>query len=378
MYSDRELIKIWFYGFETIGQAGRRKMLELCGSIDEVFYSDKKIFQNILGKNQYLELSSYCSIEAMYKRVEKLTDRNIGIVHLESEMYPEKLKNIYDPPGLLYVKGRLHKSVYEKNRNIAIVGSRNADSYGIEMANMFARELAKSNINIISGLALGIDGRAHNAALDAGGYSLGVLGSGINVTYPKAHAELFYEMERRGGIISEHYLDVKPLAVNFPRRNRIISGLADGVLVVEAGNKSGSLITADFALEQGKQVYAVPGRAFDNNCEGTNNLIKQGAMCVTEPDDIIMDLLGTDAMKNINHIDISSDAKSVSVRSDLENCLAPVEKMVYSCLSLEPVYIDTIIEKIGITVTEAINSLYLMEKKGVIKQPARGYYIIAI
>lgn len=377
MYDDFELMKIWFYGFETIGHVTRRKLLERGGSIEKIFIGDKEAYKDVLNDAQYKEITSYCTLCDMKERVERLVKRNIGIIHYESDNFPKKLKNIYDPPGILYLKGRLDDTINDDSRNIAIVGSRNADTYGRELAHKFASELAGYGINIISGLALGIDGEAHRGALSKGRYTLAVLGSGINVAYPPAHTELFRSVEGFGGILSEHYLDVKPLPMNFPRRNRIISALSDGVLVVEAGRKSGSLITADFALEQGKQVYAIPGRLYEKNSEGTNNLIKQGAMCVTEPDDILMDLFGSGMLiENTNCNGKETEGKVKEVK--WENSLAPTEKKVYSCLSLTPTHIDEIIDKVGFTVTEAVSCLYKMEKQGIIKQPKRGYYIISL
>ena len=197
---------------------------------------------------------------------------------------------MFDPPDILYVKGILSKKLNIYNMNIGVVGARNASVYGRELASFFGRELAKEGINIISGLALGIDGMSHRGALYAGGYTVGVLGCGIDVIYPRENAELFFEMYKNGAVISEYGPGVIPNPGFFPIRNRIISGLSDGLLVVEARKKSGSLITADLALEQGKQVYAIPGRITDKSSECTNNLIRQGAMCVVSPKEIIEDL----------------------------------------------------------------------------------------
>ena len=182
---------------------------------------------------------------------------------------------------------------------------------------------------------------------------------------------VFFEMYKNGAVVSEYGPGVIPNPGYFPIRNRIISGLSDGLLVVEARKKSGSLITADLALEQGKQVYAIPGRITDKNSEGTNNLIKQGAMCVTSPIDIINDLRGI-----AKEYDESLEKHEISTVN--KNSLAPAEKMLYSCLSLEPTYIDDIIKKLKMSVSDTINLLYNMEEKGLIKQPLKGYYIISV
>lgn len=373
-----DIYDFWFYSFETIGAKGRENILELYGSVEESFLSDKKKLVGIFNKKQMEELITTCNVDLLEDKIGRLKDRNIEYILFNSDKYPVKLNSIYEPPGILYLRGHLSDTVNSTSRNIAIVGSRKADAYGRELARIFARELSLKGVNIISGLALGVDGQAHRGALNANGYTLGVLGSGINVTYPKNNIELYEEMAVNGGIISEHYLDIPPMPQNFPRRNRIISALSDGVLVVCASKKSGSLITADYALEQGKQVYAIPGRLLDENSEGTNNLIKQGAICVTEPEDILMDLYGTVAIDNKEGKEDNSEDVLKTLKLRLENNLAPLEKMVYSCLSLNPIYIDTIVNMLGISVTDTINILYSMENKGVIKQTSKGYYILAI
>lgn len=310
--------------------------------------------------------------------LEKLNKGNIRIINRDDGDFPQKLKEIHNPPKRLYVRGNLDDSINLNNKNIAIVGSRNMSTYGKEMARMLARDLSKAGVNIISGLAKGIDSQAHKGALEAGGYTIGVLGCGINVTYPRENIELYAEMEEKGCIISEYGLDVKSFPGNFPMRNRIISALSDGVIVVEARKKSGSLITAEYALEQGKQVYAVPGRAYDINSEGTNNLLKMGALCVTSADDVLWDLMGGEMCRNANNfIDKEDDSKKddlLNNRGDMND----IEKMIYDFLDLEPKYIDDIIQKSGMGITNTISTLYIMEEKNIIKQPVKGYYIISI
>lgn len=319
-------------------------------------------------------MDSVCNEE-----LEKLYKGNIRIINRDDEDFPQKLKEIHNPPKRLYVRGNLDDSINLNNKNIAIVGSRNMSTYGKEMARMLARDLSKSGVNIISGLAKGIDSQAHKGALEVGGYTIGVLGCGINVTYPRENIDLFTEMDKEGCIISEYGLDVKSFPGNFPMRNRIISALSDGVIVVEARKKSGSLITAEYALEQGKQVYAVPGRAYDSNSEGTNNLLKMGALCVTSADDVLWDLMGGEMCRNAsNFIDKEDDSKKkdnlLNNRADMND----TEKMIYDFLDLEPKYIDDIIQKSGIGITNTISTLYIMEEKNIIKQPIKGYYIISI
>lgn len=209
---------------------------------------------------------------------------------IESEEYPKQLKNIYDPPLKLYVLG--NKKLLEQ-RGIAIVGARKATEYGKNIALQLSRRLSENGINVISGLALGIDTYAHLGTLQESciGKTIAVLGCGLNEIYPKQNRELAKRIIDNGGcIISEYPIGTKPEKLNFPQRNRIISGLSNGVVVVEASEKSGSLITADFALEQGREVFAVPGNILNQTSVGTNSLIKQGAKLVTNYMDIIEEI----------------------------------------------------------------------------------------
>ena len=211
-------------------------------------------------------------------------------ISINSNEYPKVLKNIYDPPLKLYILG--NKDIL-KQKGIAIVGSRNATEYGKKVAFKFARELSEKGINIISGLAVGIDTYAHIGALQekSMGKTIAVLGSGLDEIYPKQNIELAKQIIKyEGCIISEYPLGTRPQRINFPQRNRIISGLSKGVLIVEAGEKSGSLITADFAIEQGKEVFAIPGNIMNQNSIGTNNLIKQGAKLVTSYKEVLEEL----------------------------------------------------------------------------------------
>ena len=211
-------------------------------------------------------------------------------IGIKSGEYPELLKGIYDAPLKLYTLG--NKEIL-KQLNIAIVGSRTATEYGKKIAYQISKDLSNNGINIISGLAIGIDSYAHLGALQSNsiGKTIAVLGSGLDEMYPKQNIELAKQIIKQGGcIITEYPLGTKPEKMHFPQRNRIISGLSKGVLVVEASEKSGSLITADFALEQGREVFAVPGNILNSTSAGTNNLIKQGAKLVTTYEDILVEI----------------------------------------------------------------------------------------
>ena len=211
-------------------------------------------------------------------------------ISIEEKLYPERLRNMYNPPLKLYVLG---KKELLKQKGVSIVGARNATEYGKKVALQLAQKLSENGINIISGLALGIDTYAHLGTLQENciGKTIAVLGSGLDEIYPKQNIELAKRIVKRGGcIISEYKAGTKPEKLNFPQRNRIISGLSCGVVVVEASENSGALITADYALEQGKEVFAIPGNIFNITSVGTNNLIKQGAKLVTDYNDIIEEI----------------------------------------------------------------------------------------
>lgn len=205
---------------------------------------------------------------------------NIDIISIEEKQYPNILKEIYDPPICLYIRG--NKEILN-NKSISIVGCRKATDYGRKVARDFAYNISKQDINIISGLAIGIDSEAHLGAVEANKKTIAVLGNGLDTIYPKENINLSQKILDSGGtIISEYPLGTKPKKENFPARNRIISGMSSGLLVVEAKEKSGTLITVDFALEQGRDVFVIPGNIVSENSVGTNDLIKQGAKLVTD------------------------------------------------------------------------------------------------
>ena len=207
------------------------------------------------------------------------------ILKFENEDYPEKLKNIDNPPKQLYVLG--NEKILD-DFGLAIIGCRQYSEYGKKVAKDISFKLAKQEIKIISGMAKGIDSFAHIGCMAAGGKTVAVLGSGFNNIYPKENIELFKEIIRTGGaVITEYSPDVKPIGANFPLRNRIISGLSDGVIVVEARKRSGTLITVDYALEQGKEIFAVPGNINNSSSQGTNEMIREGAKIVTCIEDIL-------------------------------------------------------------------------------------------
>lgn len=277
--------------------------------------------------------------------------------------YPKSLFEIPDPPPFLYVRGELRSS----ESSIAIVGSRRATSYGLLTTGRLAEALANHGVTVVSGMARGVDTAAHKGCLLAGGRTVGVLGCGIDKVYPPENRKLFEEMSEKGCLISEFPLGTMPLAENFPRRNRIISGLSHGVLVVEATEKSGSLITAQYALEHGRDVYAVPGNInFATSC-GTNRLIKQGAKLVDCVEDILEELPGYGMLSGI-------PTAGVPARSF---ALTPREAAVYELLIRSPLHIDDIIAQTELTAGEVSSMLLHLELKGAVTPLPGTHYAVA-
>jgi len=240
----------------------------------------------------------------------------------------------------------------------AVVGTRRASAYGREVANTLATELARNGITVVSGLALGIDTVAHQATLDAGGRTLAVLGSGVDQLYPQQNRRLGEAIMRNGGVISEYTLGVRPEARNFPPRNRIISGLSRGVVVVEAGQKSGALITAKFALEQGREVFAVPGSIFHPGSVGCNELIRNGATPLLSVDDMLTSILDE---LNLTRIQDHAAARK-QVPAD------PLEQALLDQLSQEPSHVDDIVRRSALPPQQITGLLAIMELKGLVRQ----------
>ena len=269
---------------EGIGAKTMKKLLERFGSAEAVFRAGRGEWEEVLTRQQCGALKALCGKGEAEKRYRAFAASDLTFVPFTSPAYPARLKEIPDPPKALYVKGGLPA---EELPAVAVVGARICSEYGRYMARQFGMELARAGIQVISGMALGVDGIAQKAALQAGGSSYAVLGCGADVCYPPENRELYDDLAASGGVLSEYLPGTQPQRQLFPPRNRIISGLADAVLVIEARRKSGTLITVDMALEQGREVYALPGRATDRLSDGCNELLKQGAMIATSAADII-------------------------------------------------------------------------------------------
>ena len=292
------------------------------------------------------------------KTVERLRKEQVRIVSYWDDDYPSPLRHIHDPPALLYLRGR-----FEQLDGLAVVGSRKCSETGARFTREVCTEIARHDIAIVSGLARGIDSSAHEGALDGDGYTIAVLGCGIDFIYPPENGRLFQRICETGAIISEYPPGTRPLAGHFPGRNRIISGLARGVLIVEAATGSGSLITADFALEQGREVFAIPGMVTAPNSRGVNRLLKDGAHLVTEAQDIL-DILRP-----------GSTTLSKTEQDLLPEGLSGIERTLVELVCFEPVQIDDLARKSGLTPMELSAILLQLELREVVIQLPGMRYI---
>lgn len=347
----------------TLGTAGIRRIHERCPNLYEILtMSFQEMRERFLIADTKLDAIQVAIgfFEEYMTEYANLNKKGISFYTLEDEAFPRQLREIPNAPMFCFQKGRIQ---YPQQKRIAIVGSRNPSNYGKEMARYIASNLAKKGVGIVSGMASGIDSVAHRAAMKEAVDNIAVLGCGVDVCYPQDNFYLYEDMTKQACVMSEYPPKTKPLSFHFPMRNRIISGLADLVLVVEAREKSGSLITVDHALEQGKTVYAVPGRVTDALSKGCNALIEMGAGVFLTVDDLLEQLLGTykpDFSRGISEKNI--------------NGLANNEKMVYSCVDLEPKCMDQIVDEVGLSYGEVYTALLELELQGLISQISRNYY----
>ena len=316
------------------------------------------------------EFSDWGSAEEELRRAR---DYGAEVVTLNDPRYPANLKETHDPPPYLYVKGEL---IAGDRVSVAIVGSRMASQLGKQITAKFAGELAANGITIVSGGARGIDTESHKGALSAGGRTIVVLGCGIDIAYPPENKGLFEQVAGKGAVVSEYPMGTQPLPGNFPARNRIISGIALGTLVVEAAEDSGSLITANCSVEQGREVYAVPGSVASQTSKGTNSLIKKGAKLVQVPHDILEDLFPymKGYMKELALGDSEGGRGPEAPKIKLE----PEEQKLYDIITVEPVHVDDLAEKSGVAVSRALSLLLGLELKGIVRQVPGMRYVRAL
>jgi DNA processing protein len=344
-----------------IGPARLRALLDYFGDVALAWQAnpgelraiglDKRSVENLVRLRGQLDLEA---------EVEKLNKLNITVFTWDSPGYPPLLREISDAPPALYVRGSL---LPQDEWAVAVVGTRQATAYGKECTQLLVNGLAKNGITIVSGLAYGIDTEAHRAALNAEGRTIAVLGCGVDIIYPTENKNLGQAIIEHGALVSEYPLGTNPESGNFPRRNRIISGLSLGVLFVEGTTQSGARITADFALEQGREVFAVPGSILRQSGSGPNYLIQNGAKLVTQVNDILEEL-------NLTMVSQHVEARAIIPDNELE-------AQLLKQLSTDPVHVDDLGQATGLNAAEIASALTLMELKGMVRQVGGMNYVIA-
>ncbi len=356
-------IKYWV-GFSLIHGIGRVKLTQLESYFDNLKDAWKSAPADLkragLDSNSIHAITSWRSKISLEAEMEKLDRYGVKVFTWHDPDYPSRLKEIYDYPPVLYVRGSL---LPEDEWCLAVVGTRRASVYGRQITEEIVVDLARSKITIVSGLAKGIDSIAHRSALDAGGRSIAVFACGLDVVYPSENVNLARSIIQQGALVSEYPLGTRPKAENFPRRNRIMSGMSLGVLIVEAGETSGALITANLALEQNREVFAVPGSILSPASRGTNRLIQEGAKLVGHYTDILEEL-------NLTAVAHQIEIKEVIPASDTESLLLKQ-------LGAEPIHIDEVCRSSGLPISTVSSTLAMMELKGMVKQMGTMHYVLA-
>ena len=355
---------------EGVGNVGIRNLLSAFGTAAAVFRASPEDLKRVQGINARAARNILAFKD--WRRVDRELDiaskKNVSIITAKDVLYPRYLLNIYDYPAVLYLRGTLRKD----DINVAVVGSRVASTYGKYTTERLSRELALRGITVVSGLARGIDAAAHRGALLAKGRTIAVLGSGIDVIYPPEHRELFERIAERGAVISEFAFETPPNAPNFPARNRIISGMSLGVVVVEAGDRSGSLITARTALEQGREVFAVPGSIDASGSRGTHKLIRQGAKLIEGVHDILEEIIPQvdEAGQKRLAEDGSTPARPDKGKAlgEPEAALDDDQRKILGLISTKPLDPDSIIVATGLRAQDIMRMLLTLELMGLVEQ----------
>lgn len=358
------MYQYWFLHLQGLGNAKKHQLIE-------AFHAARAIYDATPGELRDYGLLEETLIQKIQKQKEawdlqgeyrRFCAIGQSLVTLEQQEYPPLLAKVYDAPYGLFFQGSLPAS---EDKIVAIVGARNCSAYGKVMAEELSQELAGRGYWIVSGMARGIDACAHTGCLKGGGNTVAVLGSGVDVCYPKSNQMLYQNIKHHGCVISEYPPGSQPLARQFPARNRIISGMAQQVIVVEAREKSGSLITIDYALEQGKDIYAVPGRMTDPLSRGCNNLISQGAGIITSVEQFIY---------NIEEIEFTGMGANVSGKEQFFS-LEKEELLVYSCFDFYPKSIEQVLTESGMDLLTLLSTVMDLCDKGYLKEIFKNEYI---
>jgi len=351
-------------GFSLIPGIGRVKLAQLenyFGNLENAWKASSAEFKHAgLDSSSIQAITSWQPKISLEAELEKLDHYGVKVFPYNDPSYPPRLREIYDYPPLLYVRGSL---LSQDEWCLAVVGTRRATVYGRQVTEEIVTDLAQSKITIVSGLAKGIDSVAHQTALTAGGRSIAVFACGLDIVYPSENANLARQIMQQGALISEYPLGTRPKAENFPRRNRIMSGLSLGVLITEADETSGAMITAHMALEQNREVFAIPGSILSPASRGTNHLIQEGAKLVRDYTDILEEL-------NLMTVARQMEMKEVIPASDTESLLL-------KHLSAEPIHVDEVCRSSGLPVATVSSTLAMMELKGLVRQLGPMSYVLA-
>jgi len=356
-------VRYWvgFNRVQGIGPLRLRALLDTFGSVERAWHAsvqqlrgaglDSRSARNLVRARSELDLD---------REMERIVASGAHVLTWETPGYPRLLMQTNAPPPVLYVEGDLRE---DDAWAVAVVGTRRASTYGLEVTRRLSGALARNGITVVSGLARGIDGVAHVAAIEAGGRTIAVFGCGIDHIYPAEHRKLAAQIAVNGALVSDYPIGTRPEGRNFPPRNRIISGLSLGVLVTDAGKSSGALITAEFAAEQGRDVFAVPGSILAQGSIGTNRLIQDGAKLVTGVADILEEL-------NLTMVAEQTRARQVLPEDETEAALLRQ-------LSAEPTHVDEIRQKANLPISQVTSTLALMELKGMVRQVGGMKYVVA-
>ncbi len=344
--------KYWL-GFSLVPEIGPKRLAHLLqwfGSLSTAWYaSESHLQQSGLDKQPLANLLRLRRQIDLDEQLEKVEQSGLWLLTLDDAAYPALLKEMADAPVLLYIKGSILPG---DDLSLGIVGTRKATSYGRDAAHDLAKDLATSGITVVSGLAHGIDSAAHRGALDGGGRTFAVMGCGLNQIYPRDNIELAQAITAHGALISEFPIGTPPEARNFPRRNRVISGLSLGILVVEAPEASGALITANLAAEQGREVFAVPGNIYSPSSRGSNRLIQDGAKLVSNVEDILSEL-------NVAHNSIQTKVTTERISPGNE-----IEAQLMQQMSANPLHVDDLARLCNLPVATVTSTLTILELKG--------------
>lgn len=344
-----------------VSYVGQRKLIQYYGTPAEVRRAPEEKVAEIIGKEnisaEYLKESKKTDWEEMYG---KMLEKGIELTLRTEENYPDSLQPLLDAPYGLYHIGKLP----EETLCVAVIGARSCSRYGLEVARELGAQLARASVPVISGMARGIDGAAQWSALQNGGKSYAVLGCGVDICYPKENEPLYERLKENGTLISEYPPGTEGLPWRFPYRNRIISGLCRALVVVEARKRSGTLITTEYALEYGRDIYAVPGRMTDSLSEGCNELIQNGAAILVSSGQLLADF------------GIAAEQKEKNFKKTGRG-LAKKENLVYSCLDLTPKGAEAIKSETGLPVTEIMGALGSLQVKGLVVEAGAGCYALA-